>query len=91
MFQSELSKKFRKGCAAFRVEMAVCCNPFSNASEPVFNVKQECPEDDGLNLTPGDIPASAATEPTLAFLLSNNINKKTEEMAKEPPQTSSAG
>ncbi|KAK6055302.1 hypothetical protein COOONC_07194 [Cooperia oncophora] len=61
------------------------------SEEKLFNVKQECPEDDGLNLTPGDIPASAATEPTLAFLLSNNINKKTEEMAKEPPQTSSAG
>ncbi|KAK6011426.1 hypothetical protein OSTOST_23486 [Ostertagia ostertagi] len=55
-------------------------------------VKQEDPENDDLCLTgPAEIPASAATEPTLAFLLSNNVNKGMDENAKELPQAEISG
>uniref|UniRef100_A0A7I4YJR7 MADF domain-containing protein n=1 Tax=Haemonchus contortus TaxID=6289 RepID=A0A7I4YJR7_HAECO len=137
--KTELSKKFRKGCAAYRLEMTICYNssvhvtePGSNPeirqilnarsgalSPPVFafnrdmytsteakydtnaesstvqdeeplfkevNVKQEANENNDSNLAARmDISATAAAEPTLAFLLSS-CNRKMDENVKEQPQ-----
>ncbi|KAK5979059.1 MADF domain-containing protein, partial [Trichostrongylus colubriformis] len=80
----ELTKKFRKGCAAYRVEMAICHRPCTHVSEPddlfkEVNVKQEAPENDD-STAPRDISStdgfiSPTNEPTLAFLLSSGIKK----------------